>query len=314
MPAQPRIVSLLPSATEMVCALGLSDQLVGVTHECDYPLPVRDKPVVVRPALPVHTMTQREIDEAASARIRAGLSLYELDAARLQALAPDLIITQSLCSVCAPAEAEVTALLAELPHRPEVLWMTPKSLDGIFENIRELGAATGRLREAEALIADGRARLQRVAESTAQAERLRVFCMEWLDPVYCSGHWMAEMVRIAGGTDTLSRDGADSVRVGWSEVLAWRPEVLVIAPCGMDLAQAAKLAPELGERPGWSELPAARGGRVYAVDANSYFARPGPRVVEGTELLAHLIHPELFAWNGRADAFAPVRIPQAVTA
>jgi iron complex transport system substrate-binding protein len=250
------------------------------------------------------TMTQAEIDSIVSERMRNGQSLYQVDEKLLQELAPDLILTQDLCQVCAPSGNEVTQALTALPKKPEILWLTPKSLAQIAENLRELGEATGRLEKAEELIANGRAILDHVAErARAASTRPRVFCMEWLDPVYCSGHWVPEMVSIAGGVDHLGHEGSDSVRVAWEDVLAWKPEVLVIMPCGFNLHQVLELTPKLGERSGWHELPAVQQGRVYAVDASSYFARPGPRVVDGTELLAHIIHPDIFPWAGPADAY-----------
>ena len=299
-----RIVSFLPSATEMVCALGLADQLVGITHECDYPPEARGKPIVVRNALAVERMSQREIDEAVAARMRDGLSLYEVDEKLLEELAPDLILTQNLCQVCAPSGNEVSKLLKSLSKKPQILWMTPRKLAEIAENVRELGQVTGRVNEAEELINKGRARLERVASKMRKlSARPRVFCLEWLDPVYCSGHWMPEMVRIAGGVDELSREGADSVRISWDDVLKWAPEVLIITPCGFNLDKVVEQAPQIYNYPGWADLPAVRQGRVFAVDANSYFARPGPRVIEGTELLAHLIHPRLFSWQGSEGAY-----------
>ncbi len=299
-----RIVSFLPSATEMACALGLGDQLVGITHECDYPSEVEGKPVVVRNVLPIEKMSQPEIDAAVAQRMRDGLSLYQVDEKLLRELAPDIIMTQDLCQVCAPSGNEVTEALNLLPKKPQILWLTPKSLEEIFDNLRELGGATGRLKEAEKLIAAGRVRLEKLAAATRNlSHRPRVFCVEWLDPVYCSGHWMPEMVEIAGGVDALSREGADSVRIPWDDVLEWAPEVLIITPCGFNLAKVIEQSRHLADYSGWSELPAVREGRVYAVDANSYFARPGPRVVEGTELLAHLIDPKLFSWEGPASAY-----------
>lgn len=288
----------------MACALGLSEQLVGITHECDYPPEVKGKAIVVRKALPIETMSQLEIDVAVSERMREGRSLYEIDEKLLQELAPDLILTQDLCQVCAPSGNEVSQALNLLPKKPWILWLTPNSLEEIFANLRELGEATGHIKNAEELIAEGRTRLQKIEAVTRNLSvRPRVFCMEWLDPVYCSGHWVPEMVRIAGGVDALSKAGADSVRIPWDEVVEWKPEVLIITPCGFDLEQTIEQSRQLFTYARWSTLPAVRNGRVYAVDANSYFARPGPRVVDGTELLAHLIHPELFSWNGSKSAY-----------
>jgi iron complex transport system substrate-binding protein len=300
----PRIVSFLPSATEMVCALGLGERLIGVTHACDYPPEIEGKTIVVRSVVPFETMTQPEIDAAVTQTLRNGQSLYRVDERIMQEIAPDLIVTQDLCQVCAPSGNEVSQLLDRLPSKPQIVWLTPKCLEEIFDNLRELGAATGRSQLAETLIAEGRARLDKVdARTRAASSRPRVFCMEWIDPVYGSGHWVPEMVRIAGGIDRLGREGTNTVRVRWEDVLQWRPEVLVVMPCGYDLEGTAAQAQKLSGYPGWLDLPAVRDGRVYAVDANSYFARPGPRVVEGTELLAHLIHPDLFEWKGRTDAF-----------
>jgi len=304
MAAAQRIVSFLPSATEMACALGLADRLMGITHECDYPPEIAGKPIVVRSVLPTERMSQQDIDAAVTERLRMGLSLYQVDERLMREIGPDLILTQDLCQVCAPSGNEVSHLLQSLPSKPRALWLTPQSLEQIFENLRELGEATGRLPQAEAVIAEGRTRLQAIAAKTRGiASRPRVFCMEWVDPIYCSGHWVPEMVRIAGGMDEMGREGAYSVRIPWEDVLHWAPEVLVVMPCGFDLTKTVADAQQLLEYPGWSELPAVKSGRVYAVSANSYFARPGPRVVEGTELLAHIFHPGLFDWDGPSEAF-----------
>jgi iron complex transport system substrate-binding protein len=312
MTSSQRIVSFLPSASEMACALGLTDRLVGITHECDYPPSLREKPIVVRSAISMETMTQAEIDTIVRERLRSGHSLYEVDERLLHQLAPDLILTQDLCQVCAPSGNEVTHALNTLPSKPEILWLTPKTLQQIEDNLRQLGDATGCREKAEELIASGRGILEHIANVARLASsRPKVFCMEWLDPIYCSGHWVPEMVRIAGGVDHLGREGSDSVRVTWEDVLVWKPEVVVIMPCGYRLDQVLEIAPQLGARPGWQELPAVRQGKVYAVDANSYFARPGPRVIEGTQLLAHLLHPELFPWTGPADAYQRINLSDA---
>ncbi len=298
-----RIVSFLPSATEMIYALGLDEDLFGVTHECDWPLAAQQKPVVVTSVLPTQEMHQREIDDAVSARLRSGESLYRVDEALMREIAPDLIITQDLCQVCAPSGNEVTRLLASLVTRPDVLYLTPRTIDEIFDNISAIGDATGRSLTADSIITEGRARLARIEDRTRNARRPRVFCMEWLDPVYCCGHWVPEMVRIAGGVDSVGREGSDSVRIDWREVLEFAPEVIIVMPCGFHLRGAARESLDLAGREGWSDIPAVRDGRVFVVDASSYFARPGPRIVEGTELLAYLIHPELFDWDGADDAF-----------
>ncbi|HEX2270491.1 MAG TPA: ABC transporter substrate-binding protein [Pyrinomonadaceae bacterium] len=298
----PRIVSFLPSATEIACALGLEDSLLGITHECDYPPSVRNKPVIVRNVLPIEQMNQSEIDRAVAERMRAGLSLYQIDEKLLQEIALDLILTQDLCQVCAPSGNEVSQVLKSLPKTPQILWMTPRSVSEIFDNIRDLGTATGRIDEATRLVDDCRTRLDALSARISSAtSRPRVFCMEWLDPVYASGHWVPELVQAAGGIDEVGRIGGESVRVFWDDIAAFAPEVLVIMPCGFNLQQTMKqiwsVFGAYGSRahsPHFFDLPAVRNNRVYAVDANSYFARPGPRVVEGAELLAHLIHPELF--------------------
>jgi iron complex transport system substrate-binding protein len=302
-----RIISFLPAATEMVFALGLGDSLVGVSHECDYPAAAKTKPVVVKPALPLEKMTLREIDVAVAARIGSGQTLYEVDERLLAQLAPTHILTQALCAVCAPSGNEITRALQALPTPPEILWFTPHSIGEIFTNLRELGDATGRAEPAGQLIADGNARLQKISALTkAAGRRPKVFCLEWIDPYYCCGHWVPEMVDLAGGHDALGRPGADSVRIPWTDIAAWAPEILIISPCGFGTEAAAGQARLLLKNPGWDQLPAVRNDKVFAVNADAYFARPGPRVVDGVELLAHLIHPELCGWNGPADAFQPV--------
>jgi iron complex transport system substrate-binding protein len=291
----------------MAYALGLGGNLAGVSHECDFPPQARSKPAIVRPVIALEKMSLREIDAAVSRRLRDGQSLYQVDEVLLRRLQPNLILTQNLCQVCAPSGNELTATLKLLQLKPEVVWMSPHSLEEIHQNLRDLGYATGRTHEAEEHIASDRARLDKIAARTRNLPRHpRVFCMEWADPIYCAGHWVPEMVEIAGGMDSLARKGADSVRIEWRDVLNWSPEILILSPCGFHLEKALQQISQLQSLPGWSELPAIRNGRVYAVDADSYFARPGPRVVNGTELLAHLFHPDLFPWNGPTDAYSVI--------
>jgi iron complex transport system substrate-binding protein len=306
-----RLISFLPAATEMAFALGLGDRLFGISHECDFPAAAKTKPVVVKAALPLETMSLREIDVTVAQRIGSGQSLYEVDEQLLTQLAPTHILTQELCYVCAPSGNEITRALATLPVKPEILWFTPHSIEEIFGNLRDLGAATGTTARAEEIIAAARARLQKIAALAEKAPRRpRVFCLEWIDPYYCCGHWVPEMVELAGGDDVLGRKGKDSVRIPWEKIAAWSPEVLIVSPCGFSTEKAIGQAEQLLQQPGWSDLPAVRNGRVFAVDANAYFARPGPRVVDGVELLAHAIHPEIFEWNGPPGAFQKITPPK----
>lgn len=299
-----RIVSLLPSATEIACALGLGEQLLGVTHCCDYPMDqIAGKPRVVHSALPVEEMSCNEIDVAVSARLRAGESLYHVDEQLLREIAPTLILTQDLCQVCAPAGNEVSRAVQVLGRAPEIIWMSPHSIKDIHSDISAVAKATGREQEAGRLIIQMSARLTRVAESVKELPRPRVFCAEWVDPLFCSGHWVPEQVEIAGGIDILGRKWKDSLRLDWNQVLEAQPEIIILMACGYDCAEALERAAWLAEQPGFHNLPAVRQNQIFVVDAG-YFSRPGPRVVDGAELLAHLIHPNHCSWNGSSDAFA----------
>lgn len=275
-----RIVSLLPAATEIVYALGAGDELIGRSHECDYPASVRDRPVVSRPALALDGLSQAEIDDAVATRMRRGESLYVVDEVRLDALAPDVILTQDLCQVCAPSGNELVRALRSLPRQPDVLYLTPRTLAEIDDNIRQVARVLGRDAQANELIAASHERLERVRERTRGKPRRRVTFLEWTDPPFCAGHWVPEMIEIAGGEDRLGRPGADSVRISWNEVRAFAPEAVIVAPCGYGLAEATRLA---------AAMPEISGARVVPVDANAYFARPGPRYAEGVEVLAGVI-------------------------
>ncbi len=302
-----RIISFLPSATEIAYALGLEEHIVGVTHECDYPRQVKKKPVVVRSSIDTSVLTPAEIDVAISQHLKDGKSLYQVDEALLRELAPDMILTQDLCQVCAPSGDEVSRVLPMLSPPAHVVWLTPKNLTDIFTTIVQVGKETGTHDEADELVASLRSRVEAVS-SKRNAWQLhpRVFCMEWLTPPYCSGHWMPELVELAGGVDGLAEKGKPSLRIPWERVVEYAPEVLILNPCGYDLEGTVNQAHLLTQHPGWSKIPAVKTGRVYAVDANSYFARPGPRVVDGLELLATLIQPEHFEWLGSGDAYQPL--------
>jgi iron complex transport system substrate-binding protein len=271
----------------MVYALGAGAELVGRSHECDYPASVSRLPVVSRPVLELDETSPASIDSAVSKQMESGDTLYRIDEVLLRELKPDVILTQNLCKVCAPSGDELTRAVRKFDLRPEVLFLTPQTLSEIDCNVLEVGRAIGRLGEAEALLESNRERLARVRAAVATAPLRRVVFLEWTDPPFCAGHWVPEMISAAGGEDPLGRPGRDSVRMEWKDVVNTRPEMVIVSPCGYRLERSSELARELDRVPG---------AALYAVDANAYFARPGPRVVEGVELLAHLFHPELFPW------------------
>lgn len=289
-----RIVSLLPSATEMLCALGLEDQLVGVTHGCDFPPSVNRLPRVTSTGIPKDA-TSGEIDRLVRERHAAGLPLYDLDSELLTRLRPDLLVTQGLCDVCAVPDSAARDVAYGLPGRPAVVSLAPRTLNDVLGNVLELGALAGREAEAVTLVAGLRRRVDAVrAKSESLEVRPRVSLLEWLDPLYACGHWTPELVTFAGGTEGHAQTGAASRVLQWQEVVAWQPEVMVVACCGLDTSETERQFPLVTGRPGFSDLPCARSGRVYAVDGIAYFSRPGPRLVDSLEVLAHLLHPALF--------------------
>lgn len=304
-----RIVSLLPSATEILCELGLRDQLVGVSHECDFPESVLALPKVTRTLLPADA-SSREIDTLVREQMRSRGSLYALDLATLEALQPDVIVTQALCDVCAVAEAEVQEAACWLPGRPKVINLEPETLAQVFEAMRKVAGAVGAERAAEAAIARLEARVEAVKSRAAQLEcRPRVALLEWLDPPFACGHWNPELVRLAGGIEGLGREGERSRTVTWEEVIAWQPEVVLIACCGFSVERTLQDVPLLAGVPGWDELPAVRSGRVYVTDGAAYFSRPGPRLVDSLEILAHVIAPETHPLPAHLPRPVPVAVP-----
>jgi iron complex transport system substrate-binding protein len=306
-----RIVSLLPSTTEIVFALGLGDQVVAVTHECDYPPEARALPVITSSALDHSDASSEEIDAAVRAQLRDDLSIYRLDRDLLARLSPDLILTQALCEVCAVSFGAVEEVAREVGSAARILSLEPTDLAGILGTIVAVGAAAGRRERAMELVASLRERVERVrAVAACVSHRPRVACLEWLDPLYGPGHWLPELVEIAGGRAGLGVAGQPSRRVSWGDVIAFAPEVIIVTPCGFDLARAVAEAEEiLPHRTGWSALPAVRGGRVFALDGNAYLSRPGPRIVDSLEMLAGLIHPELFPGPAPAQAARQVCVP-----
>ena len=285
-----RVASLLPSATEMVHFAGAGNTLVGVTHECDYPPDVQNLPKLTSSKID-SSMTSAEIDAAIGRYLTDTGSIYALDAELLEELSPDLILTQGLCEVCAVSMSLVEEAASALQRRPEILSLNPASLGDVLEDAARIGEALGRGKETGEKIAALRERLARVEEVVADLPRPRVGCIEWLDPPFSAGHWVPEMVHLAGGGELFSSPGEPSARLTWPDVFEAAPEVLVLMPCGFGVERTIHEARALPEVPGWDGLPAVKNGHVWAVDANSYFSRPAPRLVEGVEILAHILHP-----------------------
>jgi iron complex transport system substrate-binding protein len=282
----------------MLCALGLEDQLVGVTHGCDYPPQVTRLPRVTSTAIP-GTATGAEIDRLVRERHAAGLPLYDLDLELLTELRPDLLVTQGLCDVCAVSDATARNVASRLPGSPTVVSLAPRTLTEVFVDLAALGRLTARDAQASELVDRLRRRVEAVRKRTAPlTNRPRVSLIEWLDPLYACGHWTPELVALAGGREGHGRAGTVSRVLGWDEVLSWRPEVMVLACCGLDLEETGRQLPLVVERAGCSELPCMVNGRLYAVDGVAYFSRPGPRLVDSLELLAHLLHPTIFPDSG----------------
>jgi iron complex transport system substrate-binding protein len=290
-----RIVSLLPSATEVVCRLGLLDSLVGVSHECDWPAAVRQLPKVTRSHIPAASAS-REIDALVRERLAERKSLYSLDAAMLAKLLPDLIVTQTLCDVCAVAEADVRAAACGFPGQARIVNLEPTTLGGAVDCLRQVGEAANCEERAEREIAALRGRIDAVAERSAKiraSDRPRVVVLEWIDPPFSSGQWGPEFVDLAGGRELIGIAGERSRTIDWKDVVSARPDVVFIACCGYDAERTLADLPILKRQPGWSDLPAVKSGRVYVADGSAYFNRPGPQLVDSLEILAHALHPAI---------------------
>jgi iron complex transport system substrate-binding protein len=297
-----RIVSLLASGTELVCALGAGDQLVGRSHECDHPAWVTRLPVLSRPTFDIEG-TSLQIDQRVRAKLRAGEPLYAVDEAQLEALAPDVIITQTHCEVCAVSPA-TPGCGPGLARRRAVALQTG-TLDGILQAFTEVAAVLGRQAAGAALVAAARARMAGWQGATAVLPHPRVVCLEWIEPAFALGNWGPELVRLAGGDSVLGVDGGHSTAIPWDAVRAADPDVLVIAPCGFGLERTAREMPALEAAPGFGALRAVRSGRIYIADGNFYFNRSGPGVFETLDLLAEMLHPEHFAPQHRGRAWRP---------
>src|SRR5262245_21830998 len=286
-----RIVSLLPSATEMICALGLEDQLVGVTHECDYPPGTLPLPKVAHQLIPKDA-TSGEIDRLVREQMQTTRTLYTLNLPLLKELRPDLIVTQTLCDVCAVAQDEVRSALSQLPGSPRVINLEPQSLADVFVAMQQVAVAAGI--SAEGVVQSLTSRVDGVtARSAMVTHRPRVALLEWLDPPFSCGHWNPELVRRAGGMEGLGQEGHPSRTLRWEEVIAWQPEIVFVACCGLNVERTLKDLLFVQSISGWQELPAVRSGRVYVTDGSQYFSRPGPRLVDSLEMLAHVLHPSV---------------------
>ena len=301
-----RIVSLLPSATEILFALGFDHEIVGVSHECDFPLRARTKSVVIRSRIPKDAFPG-EIDRIVRDYISRGESLYAVDAEVLKELAPDLIVTQDLCHVCAASPEDLATALTRFEPRPEVLCLNPQSLRDVWRDVLWVGEETERSPRAEAVVEMIGARLGELEIMVGAIEsRPRVVLLEWLQPFYVGGHWVPEMIERSGGVDVIGKAGTPSFRVTEEEIVAAAPDVMLIAPCGYRKEQAREEYLSLTFSPGWENIPAVRNGRIYALDANSYVSRPGPRLMTGMEAMAKAIHPFLNVRAGVEAALLPI--------
>ncbi|MQF69532.1 cobalamin-binding protein [SAR202 cluster bacterium AD-804-J14_MRT_500m] len=291
-----RIISFLPSATEIVCALGLADSLVGVTHECDYPADALRKPRVVNSFVKTAGLASDEIDVVVKERYLSGQPLYEIDPKVLADAQPELAITQALCDVCAIPSEQVNDALNALNPVPQVISLDPHSLDDMFGDIQRIGEAAGVTDQARSLISSLVDRRDAVAARAGLTEdKPRVACLEWLDPILVAGHWVPEMVSIAGGRDCLGRPGEPSFKTEWINVIESDPNFILAMPCGFDVKRAIPEIPKLTNRLGWSETKAAREERLFVLDGGSYYSRSGPRLIDGLEMIAEILHPDFFS-------------------
>ncbi len=298
-----KICSLLPSATEILFALGLGDQVAGVSHECDFPSEAKSKPVLIKSRI-THTESAAAIDRQVREFLERGESLYSVDFELLNRIKPDLIVTQDLCHVCAATPDDLAAALAHLERQPRVVTLNPHSLADVCADIRAVGEATGCSERAAAVVAEFEKGIAAVERSVAGLDQPRVLCLEWLDPPYVAGHWVPEMVARAGGFDVLGQAGKPSFRVDWKDALATQPDAIVIMPCGYSLASAEKEFRNLPLPEGWNHLPAVQNGRVFVVEASGYYSRPGPRLAAGLAVLADAIHEgkERGRWSFESDS------------
>jgi iron complex transport system substrate-binding protein len=301
----PRIVSLIASATEIVCALGFEDDLVGRSHECDFPASVRRLPVCTEPKFEV-AGSSRQIDDRVKAILRDATSVYRVDADLLKVLQPDVIVTQSHCEVCAVSEKDVEGAICDwLGWRPKIVSLAPNNLEEVWGSIRQVAEALEAPQRGEALVGQLRRRVDDIAvRAAALAGRPTVACLEWLDPLMAAGNWVPELVALAGGRNLFGAPGKHSPWMSWEELCSRDPDVIVALPCGFDLERTRVEMAALTGRPEWAAVSAVRCGRVFVTDGNQFFNRPGPRMVESLEILAEVIHPETFRFGHEGTGWA----------
>ena len=302
-----RILSLLPSATEIVCALGFGDRLVGRSHECDFPPSVTDLPICSRPRIRIDASSS-EIDASVKSIVSRGLSVYEIDEATLRALAPDFIVTQIQCEVCAVSERDVVRAVNDwLDGQCEIVSLNPNRLEDVWADIIRVATALGNRRDGEAVVARLRERMAKIQErAQASGQRPRVALIEWIEPLMAGGNWMPELVAMAGGENLFGTAGAHSPWLEHDALYTSDPDVIVVAPCGFDLARTRREMPALSQRPQWNALRAVADGRVYLTDGHHFFNRPGPRLAESLEILAELLHPESIPARHQCEAWLPL--------
>jgi iron complex transport system substrate-binding protein len=293
-----RIVSLLPAATEIVAALGFADSLVGVSHECDYPPEVNSKPRVTYCEIYGEGLPSAAVDQWVNQAISSNKALYTVDTALLRELKPDVIVTQQLCDVCGIDYASVVTIANSLPKKPQIVNLSPSSLSDIFSDIRRVAEALGAVERSEMVIEALARRVDAVKVLASKAKSMpRCFLMEWIDPPFCAGHWSPELIELAGGADPLGKKWTPSIRVSWEQISAAQPEIVVLACCGYNVERTKSDLPILQSNAVWKLLPAVRHNKIYAVNGSAYFSRPGPRIVDSLEILAEIIHPEIFTGN-----------------
>ena len=301
-----RIISLLPSSTEILCALGLREHLVGVSHECDYPSDVVGLPILTEPKVDPRG-TSGDIDTRVREIVQEGLSVYRMKTDTLQELKPDVIVTQDQCEVCAVSLPDVeNAVQCFLTPDVNVVSLRPEKLSDIWTDIRNVARATDQEKKAEALIQNLKERIWQAEQKTRHLPRPRVACLEWLDPLMAAGNWIPELVDIAGGEYGLVDAGAHTPTITWETLVAYQPEVIVITPCGFKIPQSQVDLPQRTSHPHWHALPAVQNNRVYVADGNAYYNRPGPRIVESVEILAEMLHPEECAGMAVPGSYIPV--------